>query len=597
MSVLTGSGFAQAQDYNNYLKFTVIGNNRLFDPRQPGEQARFTATINNYRERAQKDNACDPITVLTPFPTTNDQPPPTGCKSSSHPSPTNTQFRTRYDPETDRYEIGYLRGVQRNQRKVRLGLFRKEPGGWTANAGYSCIWTIDGNLAAENESCRAFVTDLPVGHHTVDVEVFRAGQPVLKEEALDLDLRDFLIVALGDSFGSGEGNPHTHVVRSNAVPRLPRPRPAMWFSPRCHRSLITSSFLATHLLADANPDTSFSYLNFACSGAETGQGLLEPYYGRETAFQTACAWNETSGAGKPGAGKPPADNLRDEGFFGSRNLKPFEWGRCASHKKDKPAPDDLPSQFDALKTELSCGNHPCRKPDAVLLYFGVNDIRFSDQLVKLILRCEKRPSCLLEQEAKVRSGVKQAVANFARLARRLETAGLAPEDKKHVYMMTYPNPLTRIVNGKLRLCDDTGISDGEDSNEVLGGLGRLIGIGISEAGAEWAVENILAPLNLAIAKTADAQGWSTIDVEESAQGFGYCAKRRFFHTFGDSDAKQGRVFGNWVRSCDPVTHKCAAAKQASLPTGTMHPNYFGHRAVASIIIDRLSRDLGLKFEY
>jgi hypothetical protein len=64
-------------------------------------------------------------------------------------------------------------------------------------------------------------------------------------------VRDSLIVALGDSNGSGEGNPP-------------------WVFPQCDRSLASSQYQTAQRIEDVDPQSSVTLLFVSCSGARTG---------------------------------------------------------------------------------------------------------------------------------------------------------------------------------------------------------------------------------------------------------------------------------------------------------------------------------------
>ena len=79
-----------------------------------------------------------------------------------------------------------------------------------------------------------------------------------------------LIVGVGDSLASGEGNPDTPLTGGQA---------AKWLDRRCDRS--TNSFEAqvAARYRKANPDTKTDFVYLACSGASIPVGLLGPYAG------------------------------------------------------------------------------------------------------------------------------------------------------------------------------------------------------------------------------------------------------------------------------------------------------------------------------
>lgn len=89
----------------------------------------------------------------------------------------------------------------------------------------------------------------------------------------NVGIRDYLIVSMGDSLASGEGNPDVpgsysynldfdwppaHVVTNRA---------AQWKDRRCHRSAKSGPSLAAKAFEDADPKTSVTFVSVACSGA------------------------------------------------------------------------------------------------------------------------------------------------------------------------------------------------------------------------------------------------------------------------------------------------------------------------------------------
>lgn len=89
-------------------------------------------------------------------------------------------------------------------------------------------------------------------------------------------IRDIVIVSMGDSLASGEGNPD--------VPGLygiGEVRPVQWKDRRCHRSAKSGPSLAAKAYEDSSPHTSVTFLSVACSGAELPHLFNTPYAGSE----------------------------------------------------------------------------------------------------------------------------------------------------------------------------------------------------------------------------------------------------------------------------------------------------------------------------
>ena len=119
------------------------------------------------------------------------------------------------------------------------------------------------------KGCRQTVF-LPEGTYSTRLEVRRGGQRDAR--SIDMDVRNILMVALGDSYASGEGNPRN--VRAwlrqggSLVP--------YWDDDPCNRSARGAPALAALALERASRYTSVTLVDVACSGATVARGILGP---------------------------------------------------------------------------------------------------------------------------------------------------------------------------------------------------------------------------------------------------------------------------------------------------------------------------------
>jgi hypothetical protein len=99
--------------------------------------------------------------------------------------------------------------------------------------------------------------------------------------ARDVTLRDLLVVSVGDSLSSGEGNPDINrkVVRDRSTRSGFRVVRARWMDRQCHRSARSWSARAARDLQNAT--TTVTFLNYACSGAEIADIASRRYRGIE----------------------------------------------------------------------------------------------------------------------------------------------------------------------------------------------------------------------------------------------------------------------------------------------------------------------------
>jgi RES domain-containing protein len=189
-------------------------------------------------------------------------------------------------------------------------------------------------------------------------------------------LKDFLIVSMGDSLASGEGNPD---VRGDYDPVGPD-RLARWKDKRCHRSALSGPALAARAIEKADPHSSVSFISVACSGARI----------------------------------PHVSHWTYEGIVGERGFR---------------FPSQVKQVANLVGPESSRGG---RRISAILLSAGVNDLYFSG----VIRRCAK----LWTGDGCVRWGDRTnnlagLPASYHRLAREISTQ---LPDTARVLVNNYP---------------------------------------------------------------------------------------------------------------------------------------------------------------
>jgi lysophospholipase L1-like esterase len=148
------------------------------------------------------------------------------------------------------------------------------PGGGPCLGTYR--WTIGGKAAAFAQQ-RNPTTGRPtctfassgftqIGRpYRVGVTATRAGTSGAGRTTVTI--RDLLVVGLGDSVASGEGNPDQGITR------------VRWQDRRCHRSAKGFEAQVAARLEAASTKTSVTFVPLACSGASIPTGMLGPYAG------------------------------------------------------------------------------------------------------------------------------------------------------------------------------------------------------------------------------------------------------------------------------------------------------------------------------
>jgi hypothetical protein len=194
-----------------------------------------------------------------------------------------------------------------------------------------CEWKIEGENSARfvlnteppNKtyiaSCAVKVTIKVPYRETTDIRLTRRMPSNASSEAsAKIDVKDILVVGVGDSFSSGEGNPDVPVKLAwglspppdpdnnlqlqnpRTIDWLSGPPPyfdlsthapvrkndgeyfaAQWVDRSCHRSAYSYQLRAALHLALADPHRAVTFLGYACSGAEVNPGLFFPWKGPE----------------------------------------------------------------------------------------------------------------------------------------------------------------------------------------------------------------------------------------------------------------------------------------------------------------------------
>lgn len=350
-------------------------------------------------------------------------------------------------------------------------------------------WTVDGARAgAGNGVCTIERSFDEEGDHEVEVEIVDGA--TRRVATASIPVEDWLVVSIGDSVGSGEGNPAGR---------------RRWRDKRCHRSAGAAPVRSAITLERIDPRTTVSLLHLACSGAQVRRGLLDGY-----------------------------DGIEPDGVA-------------------------LPPQLDEVEAA-----DLIRPVDAVIVNVGANDALFSS----VVLFCLARPSCVdrpFDPDRPLRDGpadastlrevvqarIDRLPALYDAIAERLN--GVV--ESRHVLLVEYFDP----------------------THDEHGATCRRIGLpgkSIDAAEATWAREELLGPLNEAIATAAEAHGWTAVTgVADAFATHGYCA---------DADER-------WIRTISgSLWRQFALGRKLRLATaGALHPNAQGHRAIAELIAPQL----------
>lgn len=201
------------------------------------------------------------------------------------------------------------------------------------------------------------------------------------------------VIALGDSYGSGEGNPvagGSYLYTGHPIPGQPREKwsnsadvSTQQNAERCHRSDQSGSAKAARKLTSINPPLSVNYVSFACSGAET-KNIVETSLG---------------------------------------GVQPEQYKGADADYFNRPA---LPSQLTQAKQWLQA--QPSKRADVVYISIGGNDAGFGTVvsecfiLIRLKFPWEKCQDFASVKAKAAQSTFTALTARLQNLAREVRTA-------------------------------------------------------------------------------------------------------------------------------------------------------------------------------
>lgn len=400
-----------------------------------------------------------------------------------------------------------------NPKTHTVELSLKPLGGPSVVAEYICEWQVAGFDKIKAPCDQSVEAEIPwPDGATVSVNVVDE-RPI----SLDIKVKDILIVGLGDSFASGEGNPDVPVAygadarEDNLYPRrvpYDDSGSARWLDEPCHRSLYSYQMRAALQAALENPHGAVTYLGYACSGASVDRGILGPQ-----------AYVEYAGDGNGGA---------SEKWGGKRD------GQLARFLSEdcKVAP---------VKTDAgwACPGNNFRRPvDYVFLSVGGNDIGFANLVAWTTLRggisarMAKFLGATLPAQDFVNRLGRTLGDSYNRLAQGLEAAiplqteGLA-FDPARVVLTAYPDILAdengNICQGQT---EGGGPEDQYASNQSLDRFSNWLVVTQKKIEA---AHDALGSLHLRLGQLAEAHGWTYAArayADKPFRGHGFCAQRK-----------------------------------------------------------------------
>jgi hypothetical protein len=359
-----------------------------------------------------------------------------------------------------------------------------------------------------------------------------------------IEVSDILIVAIGDSYASGEGDPESNEIDSSG--RIDRvvgiwaddgaggPEEAAHRS--AHRSTLAATPQAALALEAADEQSSVTLLFTARTGATIDEGLLGPHPGSE-----------------------------DEG--GSASLPQIE--AVAAMLGCTPSPD---------------GPRCDRTIDILTVSIGGNDVGFNVVIGGLVLADPDLAFRLAynfavnEVFSVAEAGIGELAGKYAALDEAIRSR-LAVDE---ILLVAYPSA----VGSGDQLCEVA-------AEDLVAGL---------EADRDeivQAIERVIDPLDRAMASAASRLGWVYVDghLGEFAS-HGYCGADPYppqdypGNPFPEPVVVPADPLVRWFRRADESALIQGAPAGSFRPTdlatsGTLHPNEYGHHSIRTAILAAL----------
>lgn len=342
-------------------------------------------------------------------------------------------------------------------------------------ADVTCTWSTAPRGGEElrgkvvSQACsEPFSVDVPYPAGA-DVKVEIGGREIAQTR---IEVKDILVVGVGDSFASGEGNPDVPVrfsreraadygsagTSSDLTGYPARIGPwkqigdkpfieqnARWLDQACHRSLYSQQLRAALQLGIEDPRRAVTFVGLACSGAEITDGLFLRYKGNEW-VPNPPVLSQISAAAEAQCGREKSDAL------------------------DLPEAYHLGGRIPQLKGGLvlrKCHKETARKIDLLFVSIGGNDVGFSRLVANAVLEDESTLKWLggwfgeVHGQTEAQSQIVRLEARYKSLNRALHNLLHIPwEESDRIILTGYPG--MALTGDGSELC-----RDGKSGMEVV----------------------------------------------------------------------------------------------------------------------------------
>ena len=424
-------------------------------------------------------------------------------------------------------------------------------------------WTLSGGTLHQPlmSTAARWTATLAEGVYQVSLTV-TDGTHASETTTKTVPVEDLLIVSIGDSYSSGEGNPERRRGQTARSPVFdPGGTGVVWADDgtangsssvaadhyRSHRTTVGWPAQVALALERADRHTSVTFISVAASGAGVDVGLLHPYAGVD---------NEPL----------------------SKSLAP------------------MPPQITQVR-----GLVGARRIDALLISIGANDVglsRVASGLVAAVTSGQAADVFSNYMNGSWPAKAGPAIPGPRGLYRLFPVLADSIQrlDPFNTYIIDYADPSGRLDNGRLIWCD-----------EILDDFRSHFSIDVDEQ--QTAMGSVIEPLSRGIAGVATKYGWQFVPVMgEFGNGHGYCAAWPSYSSAPDAYYYYvGNTYpADLPRPTDPQLSWFRTASQARVlqgplsdttvygltfegvhTKGTGHPNEFGHQAIRDAVLGSL----------
>ena len=146
----------------------------------------------------------------------------------------------------------------------------------------ACLFAGSATVNDVNSECETIPLFPHTGSYKIKLTASSTNSKAISIYEKSIELKDYLIIGLGDSFASGEGNPDKKG-DFNVLENVFTSAEALWLEPESNRSLKGAFALLAKRIEDSDPHSCVTFINVGTSGAQTSNGLL---------FQQHPDWQE-----------------------------------------------------------------------------------------------------------------------------------------------------------------------------------------------------------------------------------------------------------------------------------------------------------------